>query len=191
MNAETWNERYPVGTPVVAYPGTRDGKRLKTRTRSKAWELFSGDSVVKVHGRAGGIALTHIDIDAATAADDEKAIQALSVAGAYCGCCDFEPGDRGCPDCETSWLSYVVALRAAGWAPRAEVLAEAHGEVVAWLEKKAREHGAQGKQYAKQAAVIWRLADKVSRGAVKVFPYKPRRRVEDVRADEIGGGPRG
>lgn len=74
---------------------------------------------------------------------------------------------------------------------RAEVLAEAHGEVVAWLEKKAREHHAQGKRYEKQAAVIWRLADKVSRGAVKVFPYKPGRRVEDVRADEIGGGPRG
>lgn len=70
---------------------------------------------------------------------------------------------------------------------RAEVLAEAHGEVVAWLEKKAREHGAQGRQYAKQAAIIWRLADKVSRGAIRVFPYRPRRRVEDVPADEIGG----
>ncbi|WP_181785598.1 hypothetical protein [Streptomyces phytophilus] len=70
---------------------------------------------------------------------------------------------------------------------RAEVLAEAHGEVVAWLEKKASEHHAQGRQYAKQAGVIWRLADKVSRGAVRVFPYKPRRQVEDVRADEIGG----
>lgn len=56
---------------------------------------------------------------------DERAIQALSNAGAFCGDCGFEPGDRGCPDCERSWASYVKELREAGWAPREEVLQEA------------------------------------------------------------------
>lgn len=46
---------------------------------------------------------------------------------------------------------------------RAEVMAE----FVAWLVKRAREHRAQGPQYAKQADVIGMLADKVSRGAVR------------------------
>lgn len=53
---------------------------------------------------------------------DETAIQALSTAGAFCGECGFEPGDRGCPGCERTWTWYVDALRAAGWAPRDEAL---------------------------------------------------------------------
>ncbi|MGW6288281.1 hypothetical protein [Streptomyces sp. NPDC055107] len=96
-------------------------------------------------------------------AADETAIQALSVAGAFCGVCGFQPGDRGCPDCERCWAGYVKALRAAGWAPRSEVLSE----FVAWLVKRAREHRAQGPQYAKQADVIGMLASKVQRGAVR------------------------
>lgn len=35
---------------------------------------------------------------------------ALSAAGAFCGQCGFEPGDRGCPDCERCWSSYADAL---------------------------------------------------------------------------------
>ncbi|WP_050513177.1 hypothetical protein [Streptomyces sp. JS01] len=58
-------------------------------------------------------------------AADETAIQALSAAGAFCGECGFEPGDRGCPDCERVWAGYVKALRAAGWVPRTEGLIEA------------------------------------------------------------------
>ncbi|WP_392838670.1 hypothetical protein [Streptomyces sp. LN500] len=56
---------------------------------------------------------------------DDKAMQALSDAGAQCGVCGDQPGDRICPDCERCYRSYVAALRAAGWAPRAEVLNEA------------------------------------------------------------------
>ncbi|MFF3998615.1 hypothetical protein ACFYX8_35565 [Streptomyces cyaneofuscatus] len=62
-------------------------------------------------------------------AADETAILALSTAGAFCGECGFEPGDRGCPDCERCWARYVKALRAAGWAPRTEVLAEAYAAI--------------------------------------------------------------
>lgn len=69
MTADEWNERYPIGTPVVAYPGVLPDDptaaslctRLDTRTRSAAWTLGHGRPVVKVEGRAGGIALTHID----------------------------------------------------------------------------------------------------------------------------------
>lgn len=36
---------------------------------------------------------------------------ALSNAGAFCGECGFEPGDRGkCTDCERCWTSYANAL---------------------------------------------------------------------------------
>ena len=48
-----------------------------------------------------------------------------------------------------------------------QVRAEVTAEFVAWLVKKAREHRARGPQYAKQADVIARLADKVQRGAVR------------------------
>jgi hypothetical protein len=58
-------------------------------------------------------------------ARDNKAMQALSDAGAVCGNCGDEPGDRTCPDCERWYQQYADALRAAGWAPRTEVLAEA------------------------------------------------------------------
>lgn len=85
MNAETFNSRYPVGTPVFAYPGIRpehpvalayrkranDGrsfgdkdpcKRLVTKTRTPAWELGHGAPVVSVDGYAGGIVLDHVDV---------------------------------------------------------------------------------------------------------------------------------
>ena len=66
MNAEQWNKLYPVGAPVVAYPGARpeDGpfaERLVTHTRSAATRLGSHADVVWVGGHSAGIALTHVD----------------------------------------------------------------------------------------------------------------------------------
>lgn len=61
---------------------------------------------------------------AVTTLQDDAAVQALSNAGAMCGVCGDEPGDRTCPDCERCRRRYVTALRAAGWAPLAEVQAE-------------------------------------------------------------------
>lgn len=61
---------------------------------------------------------------------DELARQSLSNAGAMCGSCGDEPGDRKCPDCERCLGRYVTALREAGWAPRAEVLREAADKLV-------------------------------------------------------------
>jgi hypothetical protein len=71
LTADQWKERYPIGTPVIAYPGFRPehpaaktlgARRLETRTRSRAWTLGHGEPVVSVEGYAGGIALTHIDL---------------------------------------------------------------------------------------------------------------------------------
>lgn len=56
---------------------------------------------------------------------DNLAKQALSNAGAQCGNCGDEPGDRICLACERCYEQYVAALRAAGWVPRSEVLFEA------------------------------------------------------------------
>lgn len=60
--AEQWNERYPVGTPVE-YRATwgQSEPTLRTRTRSHAWTLPHGDGIVKIEGRAGGVALWALD----------------------------------------------------------------------------------------------------------------------------------
>lgn len=65
-------------------------------------------------------------------ARDERLKQALSGAGAMCGSCGDEPGDRTCPDCERARGRYVEAARAAGWAPRAEVLRQVAD---LWMER--------------------------------------------------------
>ena len=59
-----------------------------------------------------------------TVTADDIAIQALSNEGAQCGTCGNEPGDRTCEYCEQCRARYVAALRAAGWAPRAEIQAQ-------------------------------------------------------------------
>lgn len=61
MTADEWNARYPVGTPVTAFPVTRDDEGLTTVTRTPAWTLGHGAAVVSVDGYAGGICLTHVD----------------------------------------------------------------------------------------------------------------------------------
>jgi hypothetical protein len=61
MSVAEFNDVYPPGTPVRAWPAERPGGRcLVTKTRSMAWELGHGAAVVAVDGLAGGIALTHI-----------------------------------------------------------------------------------------------------------------------------------
>lgn len=85
MTADEWNELYPVGTKVMAYPGVRPDdpialslerrrdagqfidprdadlcRALTTVTRSRAWTLGHGSPVVAVDGYGGGICLTHV-----------------------------------------------------------------------------------------------------------------------------------
>ena len=59
MSADEFNAAHPIGTPVLAFPGTREGRGMLTRTRTPAWTIGE-HAVVSVEGYAGGIALTHI-----------------------------------------------------------------------------------------------------------------------------------
>lgn len=65
--AAEFNERHPVGTRVIAYPGFRpediaeDVPRIDTTTRSRATVLGGHTAVVWVVGHSACIALTHID----------------------------------------------------------------------------------------------------------------------------------
>ena len=61
MTADEFNAAHPIGTPVLAFPGTREGRGMLTRTRTPAWNIGK-HAVVSVEGYAGGIALTHIII---------------------------------------------------------------------------------------------------------------------------------
>ncbi|MFC3986499.1 hypothetical protein [Streptosporangium jomthongense] len=60
LTADEWNTAWPVGTPILAWPGSRDAEPLTTATRTTAWTLGSGHAVVSVEGCTGGIFLTHI-----------------------------------------------------------------------------------------------------------------------------------
>jgi hypothetical protein len=57
---EQFNELCPVGSPVLYWPGVRDGEGRKSVTRSRAWLLGGHTPVVLVEGYAGGIALSHV-----------------------------------------------------------------------------------------------------------------------------------
>ncbi len=57
---DAFNERMPIGTPVLYWPGDRTGEGRKSRTRSKAWNLGSHTPVVLVEGYPGGIAISHV-----------------------------------------------------------------------------------------------------------------------------------
>ncbi|XCM28938.1 hypothetical protein ABXI76_05635 [Streptomyces parvus] len=66
MSAAEFNHFYPVGTPVLAYPGIRpedgpDDDTLITRTRTEARASSSGDDVIWVEGHGAYISLTHVD----------------------------------------------------------------------------------------------------------------------------------
>lgn len=62
MHAIQFNKKHPVGTAVRYWPGIKEGEGIETVTRSSAWVLLSGPSVVAVEGRSGGVALTHIEV---------------------------------------------------------------------------------------------------------------------------------
>lgn len=81
MTAAEWNAQYPVGTPVTAYPGTREGDRvLATATRSRAWTVGYTTAVVSVNGWSGGIALTHVDVRGTVQDELDRIIEELNRA---------------------------------------------------------------------------------------------------------------
>lgn len=65
MTAREWNAIYSSGTPVTyepVLPPVAGIDPVHTRTRSHAWELGDGTPIVKIEGRTGGVALTHLVI---------------------------------------------------------------------------------------------------------------------------------
>ncbi|MFE2832260.1 hypothetical protein ACFXI6_14600 [Streptomyces mirabilis] len=92
MTADEFNSLYPVGTPVVAYPGCRpegdsNDERLVTRTRSKAEVLGGHTDVVWVDGHGACIALTHVDV-----VTDAEPITDLATAVAVMGALPMPAG---------------------------------------------------------------------------------------------------
>ena len=136
MNAETFNARYPVGTPVIAYPLTRpeDGQpeffeRLITRTRSEAWTLGHGDPVVKVDGYTGGICLTHVVPFRATDTSPEASAARWVPNNPRPLCRDFQqkpdPAAYWCSKCGWNQTMHADEARRAAIAEALKCLPEA------------------------------------------------------------------
>ena len=64
LTPEAFSTRYPVGTPCRYYPIAGEREHLKTKTRSEAWALGHGAVVVKVEGKAGGVDINHLVMEA-------------------------------------------------------------------------------------------------------------------------------
>jgi hypothetical protein len=62
--AAAWNAAHPIGTPVIVTPyrGCSADLLIKTKTRSAAWPLPSGDPVVLIDGKAGGYVLSFVKV---------------------------------------------------------------------------------------------------------------------------------
>lgn len=105
MKATDWTREHPPGTPVLAWPGTRDVEPLVTRTRSSAWVISIDDVVVQVDGHAGGIAITHIDHDPTR----QPAVPDVEFEMPPCPICTKALGSDGdslvCERCQASWSS--------------------------------------------------------------------------------------
>lgn len=62
MNADQWNEMYPVGTLVQYQPIKDEQFEAPVKTRSEAWTLGSGHPIVKIEGRTGGVHIGHLRV---------------------------------------------------------------------------------------------------------------------------------
>lgn len=103
LRAHEWNNNHPVGAPVLAWPGTRDSKPLRTRTRSSAWILGSEQVVASVVGHAGGISIDHIEHDPTR----QPAVPDVSFEMPPCPICGTDLDSDGdsltCYGCKASW----------------------------------------------------------------------------------------
>ena len=61
MNAEDASKMFPIGEKVKYFPIFGDEKYEETEIRSKVWALGHGELVVKVKGRTGGVAISHLE----------------------------------------------------------------------------------------------------------------------------------
>lgn len=63
---DRFNRDVPVGTRVRYFPVLPERgtgcEPVVTTTRSEAWRLGHGDGVVAITGKAGGVAISHIEV---------------------------------------------------------------------------------------------------------------------------------
>lgn len=59
--ASIFNEAFPIGSPFLYEPVKGAGEWEPVTTRSVAWTLGSGEAVVLVTGRTGGVSLSHLE----------------------------------------------------------------------------------------------------------------------------------
>lgn len=71
FSADEFNRLCPIGTEVIYYPVLGEKAHERTVTRSEAWELRSGHVIVKIKGRTGGVAVSHLII---LALEEEKRV---------------------------------------------------------------------------------------------------------------------
>lgn len=57
-----FNKSFPIGTKIEYFDTDYQAVPVITRTRSKAWVFPSGEPVVMIEGRAGGVALSHVSL---------------------------------------------------------------------------------------------------------------------------------
>lgn len=62
LNVVQFNKLVPVGTYVRYYPVAGEPEHRDTQTRSQAWDLGSGDTVVLIVGQAGGVLVSHLEL---------------------------------------------------------------------------------------------------------------------------------
>lgn len=83
---ERFNREVPVGAKVIFWSLRKPWREpVRTRTRSKAWALGHGDGVVKVEGKCGGVAISHVEI-LPEVADDDECPDCGGTEGETCDC---------------------------------------------------------------------------------------------------------
>ena len=63
MTAAEFNKLCPAGTDISYFPVLGSFQHVRTKTRSKAWPLASGEVIVAIEGKAGGVSIAHITVD--------------------------------------------------------------------------------------------------------------------------------
>ena len=86
MTAEQFNALFRIGTTVRYFPIAGDRQFEESRTRTEAWTLGHGATVVSIEGRAGGVLLTHLHVP------DRPRERACR----HCGCTEHQACPEGC-----------------------------------------------------------------------------------------------
>ena len=63
MTADDASKMFPVGTRVKYFPIFGEDKHEEAEIRSEAWALGHGELVIKITGRAGGVAISHLELN--------------------------------------------------------------------------------------------------------------------------------